>query len=98
MPELAAVLSQAKLVIANSTGPLHIATAAGAKVIGLFCPIVPCHPRRWGPYGEGHAVIMPDPDKVCRVCQGTKCPQYDCMRSITVSKVLEQAKQMLASS
>ncbi len=95
LPELAAVVSQAKLVIANSTGPLHIATAVGTRVIGLYCPIVPCHPKRWGPYGEGHAVIMPDPDKVCESCLGTKCSQYDCMRSIPVAKVLEQARRML---
>ena len=98
LPELAAVLSQARLVIANSTGPLHIATAAGTKVIGLFCPVVPCHPKRWGPYGDGHAVIMPDPDKICKECPGPSCPQYDCMRSIPVSKVVEQAQRMLASS
>jgi len=98
LPELAAVLSQAKLVVANSTGPLHIATAAGTRVIGLFCPVVPCHPRRWGPYGPGHAVIMPDPDKVCKECRGTECPQFDCMRSIPVSRVLEQVQRMIATS
>jgi ADP-heptose:LPS heptosyltransferase len=98
LPELAGLLSRARLMIANSTGPLHIATAAGTRVIGLYCPIVPCHPKRWGPYGERHAVIMPDPDKVCESCRGTKCPQYDCMKSIPVAQVLEQARRMLASS
>jgi ADP-heptose:LPS heptosyltransferase len=98
LPELAAVLSRAALVVANSTGPLHIAAAAGTSVIGLYCPVAPCHPRRWGPYGPGHAVIMPDPDRTCRECRGRRCPQYDCMRSIPVSRVSEQVHHMLASS
>ncbi|MDI6739475.1 MAG: glycosyltransferase family 9 protein, partial [Candidatus Edwardsbacteria bacterium] len=87
----------AKLVIANSTGPLHIATAAGTKVIGLYCPIIPCHPKRWGPYGDGHAVIMPDEKKQCRECAGSDCEQYDCMRNIPVDQVFSQVKKMTAT-
>lgn len=96
LPELAGMLSWAKLVIANSTGPLHIAAAVGARVIGLYCPVVPCHPRRWGPYGEGHAVIMPDDGKTCRECAGLECDQYDCMKTITVDRVLAKAREMTA--
>ena len=98
LPELAAVLSRAALVVANSTGPLHIAAAAGTRVIGLYCPVAPCHPRRWGPYGPGHAVIMPDPDRTCRGCRGARCPQYDCMRSIPAARALEQVHKMLATT
>jgi heptosyltransferase III len=97
LPEMAGVLSQAKLVVANSTGPLHIAAAAGTRVIGLFCPVVPCHPRRWGPYGEGHAVIMPDDGKTCRKCAGPGCGQYDCMRAITADRVFDKIKEMTAT-
>lgn len=96
LPELAAVLSRAALVVANSTGPLHIA-AAGTRVIGLYCPVVPCHPRRWGPYGPGHAVIMPDEDRVCRSCAGPGCAQYDCMAAITVERVYQKVREMTAT-
>ena len=46
--ELAALLKRSSLTIANSTGPLHLAVAVGSKVIGLYCPILPCSPNRWG--------------------------------------------------
>ncbi|MRR09338.1 hypothetical protein EG831_04515, partial [bacterium] len=97
LPELAAVLSRARLVIANSTGPLHIAAAAGTRVIGLYCPIVPCHPKRWGPYGPGHAVIMPDGVDACRSCAGPGCAQYDCMGTITVERVYRTVREMTAT-
>ncbi|HEY0592949.1 MAG TPA: lipopolysaccharide heptosyltransferase I, partial [Thermoanaerobaculia bacterium] len=47
--ELAFLLSRARLVIAGDTGPLHLAAALGADVIGLFGPT---SPRRNGPYGQ----------------------------------------------
>ena len=50
---LAAVLSQAHCVVANSTGPLHVASLAGAPVVGLYPPVKACTPDRWGPIGPG---------------------------------------------
>ena len=51
--ELAAVLAQARLVVSNSTGPLHIASALGARTLSFY----PHRPKvtsakRWGPFGD----------------------------------------------
>ncbi len=84
---LAAVLSQASLVVANSTGPLHLAVAVGTRVVGLYPRRKIMSPVRWGPVGAGHEVIQPlDPD-----CQ---CPprQCHCMDTIAVSRVTEAAR------
>lgn len=94
LPEMAAFLSRAELLIANSTGPLHIATAVKTKVIGLYCPMIPCHPKRWGPYGPGHAALTP-PAELCRKCIGKKCPEYDCMDKITVDEVYARVEESL---
>lgn len=56
---LAAVLSQASVVVANSTGPLHLAVAVGTKVVGLYPSKQIMSPIRWGPLGNGHKVIQP---------------------------------------
>jgi len=58
---LAAVLSLAGLVVANSTGPLHIAAASGTSVIGFYPNDRVMSPKRWGPLGEGHTVFTPEP-------------------------------------
>lgn len=56
---LAAVLSLASTVVANSTGPLHLAVAVGTRVVGLYPSKRIMSPVRWGPLGEGHRVIQP---------------------------------------
>ncbi len=92
--ELAALLSAARLVVSNSTGPLHLATAVGPKALGIFCPVAPCLPRRWGPYGPGHRALLP-PVPVCEACRGQRCPHWDCMPAVTVDQVAETALKML---
>lgn len=100
--ELAAVLQAADLVVANSTGPLHLAVAVGTDVIGLFCPIKPCLPDRWGPYKPGtrtwqrDSVIMPSAPE-CERCIGESCKYWDCMEAIPVSQVFELAEKKLTA-
>ncbi len=46
LPELAAVVGAAGLVVANDTGAAHLATALGTPSVVLFGPT---SPKRWGP-------------------------------------------------
>jgi heptosyltransferase-3 len=48
--ELAAILSWADLVVANSTGPLHLAVALGVPTVSIYSSLPTRHPARWGPY------------------------------------------------
>ena len=36
LPQLAALSLEADLMISNDTGPLHLAAAAGARVLGIY--------------------------------------------------------------
>lgn len=83
---LAAVLSLAATVVANSTGPLHLAVAVGTRVVGLYPGRQIMSPVRWGPIGDGHQVMQPDAD-LCRCPEG----QCHCMETITVNQVAEAA-------
>lgn len=49
LKQLAAVLKQAKVVIAPDSGPAHIATTQGTPVIGLYGH---SNPKRTGPYNN----------------------------------------------
>jgi len=54
LPQLMAVLRRAKFLAAADTGPLHLASALGTPVVGLFGPT---DPARNGPYG-GRAIVV----------------------------------------
>ncbi|RMD92200.1 MAG: glycosyltransferase family 9 protein [Calditrichaeota bacterium] len=93
--QLAALLQQADLLITNSTGPLHLATALGTPVIGLYAPLPACHPQRWGPYGQGENVIMAR--QACHRCIKSKSIYCSCMDEITVQHVFEKVCHILNS-
>ena len=55
--ELIAFISKADLLLACSTGPLHIAGLCNIKTIGLFTPQRPLHYGRWQPLGNHVKII-----------------------------------------
>ncbi|MBI4596998.1 MAG: glycosyltransferase family 9 protein [Candidatus Omnitrophica bacterium] len=58
LPQLAAFLQQARLLVSNDSGPVHLAAAVNTKTIVLFGSSHSANgPRRWGPWGAGHTVI-----------------------------------------
>jgi ADP-heptose:LPS heptosyltransferase len=55
----AALLGQAGLMVAGSTGPLHLAAAQGVPVLGLYPSRRSMSPLRWAPRGSRRAVLSP---------------------------------------
>ncbi len=94
--ELARVISRSELVVTNSTGPMHVATAVGKRVVTLFCPIRAASPIRWGPLGTGHAVLLP-PVAQCS-CSVQRCREGNCMNLIEVDTVMKHVLTALRSS
>jgi heptosyltransferase III len=94
LKEFAAFIQTAKLFIANSTGPLHIAAAVGTPVIGFYPPIPVMSPKRWGPLTNKKKIFVPDP-KQCTRCNGGTCKGNDCMDQITVHQVLDAALKLM---
>jgi ADP-heptose:LPS heptosyltransferase len=59
LPQLLAVLAASRLLVSGDSGPMHLAAAAGTRVVAIFRNDLPGKtPRRWGPLGEGHAVLQ----------------------------------------
>ena len=69
LKEFAAFIQTAKLFVANSTGPLHIAAAVQTPVIGFYPPVPVISPKRWGPLTEKKIIFVPDPAQ-CSRCKG----------------------------
>jgi heptosyltransferase-1 len=85
LKELAALASFSDLFITTDTGPMHLAAAAGAKVLALFGPTAPW---RTGPHGESHIVVRKGLQ--CSPCFQRKCDNVQCMEAIAVEEVLEK--------
>jgi ADP-heptose:LPS heptosyltransferase len=54
LPELVALFAEAKLLVSNDTGPLHLACAVGTPTVSIFGPE---SPLLFGPRGPQHRVI-----------------------------------------
>ena len=57
--ELLDLLSQARCVVAPSTGVLHLAASLGTPTLGIYSPRQVEHPRRWGPKGLLARYLVP---------------------------------------
>lgn len=92
--QLAALLEQARLVISNDTGVLHIAAALGRPVVALYGPT---SPGLTGPLGDPtRTVVLHHPGCCPRVpCFRPDHPPHPGMRAIAVDEVHEAAVELL---
>ncbi len=92
--QLKALISRADLVIANDTGPRHMAIALGRKVVTLFGPNDPAWTQTG--YADEVQIVGQAP---CAPCQKPTCEQnnHACMRSIAVEQVCEAARGLMCA-
>lgn len=94
LPELFAAIHEAKLVITNDSGPMHIAYAMQKPVVALFGP---CSPQQYGINPNGIVIyknIYCSPcvhDFIIPPCKGDN----QCMKLITVSEVVNACCHLL---
>jgi heptosyltransferase-1 len=88
--QLTALLERAELVIANDSGPMHIAAALGRP---LVTPFGPTNPVRTGPYGRMESVVRLD--LICSPCYSRKCSHRSCLNWLEIEPVLRLAKEQM---
>lgn len=93
MNELIALIGRSNMLIANSTGPIHLAAALSKNVVGFYPRITACSPERWGPYTEKRMVFSPEIN--CADCTREQCEKLNCMDTIKPDKVFEYIKRVL---
>jgi ADP-heptose:LPS heptosyltransferase len=85
LDELTAFIHACDGLIASGTGPMHLSAALGQRTLGLFPPMRPIDPGRWGALGA-RAQVMCKPTG----CNGCSDPaDCACMRNITPKDVAE---------
>ncbi len=95
LPETAALLRDAHLLITNDSGIMHVAYAVGTATLSLFGP---GNEKKWAPKGTRHAVISKELD--CRPCSRygsiPSCEtDVECLKTIEVEEVYQKTIELL---
>lgn len=89
--ELAAVIQGSALLVANNTGPVHMAAALGTPVVDLYALTNPQHT----PWRVLSRVLFHDVP--CKYCYRSVCPQqhHACLRQVSAQTVAQAALELL---
>jgi heptosyltransferase I len=101
LPELLALLSRAKVLLAPDSGPVHMATMVGTPVIGLYAAT---NPARSGPYLSRQWCVDAYPQAAVKYCGKTpgglpwtrKIEERGVMELIEVPQVTAKIDQLLS--
>ncbi len=83
LKQLSGLIKNAKYMVTNDTGPMHIGAAYNVPVFAIFGPT---NYLRTGPYGQGHTII--DAALSCAPCYNRSCDDLRCMNEVTADMVL----------
>ena len=98
LPELAALVSRARLYIGGDSGPLHIAATTRTPVVALFGPTLPERSLPWRDPAVASIAVDAGP-LPCRPCHQRTCVPGDfrCLGSISVPMVLAACRQAMGT-
>jgi ADP-heptose:LPS heptosyltransferase len=90
--ELGALIGQSALLLANNSGPAHIAAALRTPVVDLYALTNPQHM----PWRTASRVLFHDVP--CRNCFKSVCPEghHACLRGVAPAQVALAALELLA--
>ncbi|MEZ4387850.1 MAG: glycosyltransferase family 9 protein [Candidatus Krumholzibacteriia bacterium] len=90
------ILSAGDVLIAPSTGPLHVAAALDLAAVGLYPPAPTMSPRRWGVLGRWTASLMPPVEcPARRYCLQESCLLFNCLDGLMPSRVIDTAVELV---
>jgi heptosyltransferase-2 len=94
---LAAIFRLCRMVVANDSGAMHLAAAAGTPVTAVFGPT-----REWATAplqaAGGGSVSIVKTDVWCRPCMLRDCPiDHQCMTGVSVEMVAQPVRTALTS-
>lgn len=89
--ELAALISLAPVLVANNTGPVHVAAAVGTPVVDLYALTNPQHT----PWAVPSRVL--NHDVPCKYCYKSICPEghHNCLRLVPPEAVVSATAELL---
>jgi len=94
--ELKSVLANADLLVANDSGPAHLAAGVGTDTLTLFGSTDVKHCVKFDNYDGAHDYLVSSPLLGCQPCYKSKCPtKHECMKAITVEAVVQKISEIM---
>jgi ADP-heptose:LPS heptosyltransferase len=88
---LCSVIKKASLFVGIDSGVMHMASCLDIPVAGLFGPTDPFYV---GPQNK-NSIVVREESMECVPCYLKDCKHRDCMKKLSVSKVLDACEQLL---
>jgi len=88
--QLVALLERAELVVANDSGPMHIAAALNRPLVAPYGPTSPASTGPWGHYDSVIRLDLP-----CSPCYSRTCSHQSCLKWLGAEAVLRAAEDQL---
>lgn len=89
---LGALLERAVVVVANDSGPMHMAAGTGTPTVGIFA-MEKDLPRRWGPWGG--EIVRPSSFRCLATCRKETCPSMVCYEDVAPETVVAAVRRAL---
>ena len=92
--EFIGLLEQSDVFLGLDSGPMHMASATGTKIVALFGP---AHFNAVSPWGNGHIILSHQENFPCSPCDQTVCrePGNSCMDAIQVEEVFDAVSKQI---
>lgn len=89
LAELVALTRRTRLMVSGDTGPLHLASALGVPVVGIYGPTDPLRNGPWNPQDSSCTIHYE-----CSPCYQSTCPiGVQCLKKLDVGPVLDAVKK-----
>ncbi len=91
LKQMSGLIKNCGFILANDSGPMHMAAALGIPTLGIFGPT---DPAKHGPYSPDSGYVLKE-DLFCIVCNYLECPyNHECMLQLSNQKVLEAFERL----
>ncbi|MDZ4817077.1 MAG: lipopolysaccharide heptosyltransferase II [Verrucomicrobiota bacterium] len=91
LSQLGALLTNAKVVLCNDSGTMHLASVVGTRVVAIYGST---EPQLTGPLGPHKTILRHHVE--CSPCFLRECPlDFRCMKSVTVMEVVDAVNAQL---
>jgi lipopolysaccharide heptosyltransferase II len=90
--QLSALIEKCDLIIANDSGPMHVAAALGKPTLGIFGPT---DPQAHRPYSDNSSYVIHS-ELHCIICTKLVCTyNHECMLELPIKKVIKEIEKLI---